>query len=118
MHARFGFDLTGLSLRATDIDWSFSSGTPIRGASGDLALVLCGRTLPPGRVAGDPTDRGMGNRPPGLLPAPRRVGPRQGVPAAPGARRRTPLKVGDEMATQDSLLSVAHGSWRARLIRR
>ena len=49
-HAHFGFDLTGHRLRATDLDWSFGSGRPISGAAQDLALLVCGRTLPPGRV--------------------------------------------------------------------
>jgi hypothetical protein len=51
-HAHFGFDLGGLSLRATDMDWGFGSGRPISGTAGDLALLLCGRELPPGRVDG------------------------------------------------------------------
>ena len=50
-HAHFGVALAGLSLRTTDIDWSFGSGTPITGPATDLALLLCGRTLP-GRVVG------------------------------------------------------------------
>jgi uncharacterized protein (TIGR03083 family) len=49
-HAHFGFDLGGLSLQATDIDWAFGSGAPVRGAAGDLALLICGRALPPGRI--------------------------------------------------------------------
>ncbi len=53
IHAHFGFDLDGLSLRATDMDWSFGSGTPISGAAEDLALLICRRTLPPGRIHGD-----------------------------------------------------------------
>lgn len=51
-HAHFGVDITGLSLRATDIDWTFGSGTPISGAAEDVALFLCGRKLPPGRIHG------------------------------------------------------------------
>ena len=52
-HAHFGFDLGGLSLRATDIDWSFGTGAPITGAAEDLALLVCGRNLPPGRIDGN-----------------------------------------------------------------
>jgi len=33
-------------LRATDMHWSFGSGTPITIADADLALLLCARTLP------------------------------------------------------------------------
>jgi uncharacterized protein (TIGR03083 family) len=51
-HAHFGFDLSGINLQATDIDWSYGSGTPIRGAAGDLALYVCGRILPAGRIEG------------------------------------------------------------------
>ena len=53
-HTHFGIDLEGLSLRATDIDWTFGSGAPITGAAEDVALVLCGRELPAGRIAGWP----------------------------------------------------------------
>ena len=49
-HAHFGFDVTGLSLQATDMDWSFGSGTPVTGTGQDLALLICGRQLPAGRV--------------------------------------------------------------------
>jgi uncharacterized protein (TIGR03083 family) len=45
-HAHFGVALTGLSLRASDLDWGFGSGTPITTPAADLALLLCGRTLP------------------------------------------------------------------------
>jgi uncharacterized protein (TIGR03083 family) len=48
----FGVDLTGIELRADDIDWSFGSGTPLSGNATDLALVVCGRTLPAGCVHG------------------------------------------------------------------
>ena len=60
-HAHFGFDLGGVSLRATDMDWSFGTGTPISGTSEDLALLVCGRKLPPGRIDGEPARRGRGN---------------------------------------------------------
>jgi uncharacterized protein (TIGR03083 family) len=48
----FGARLAGIQLRATDSGWSFGSGTPVTGAAQDLALVVCGRRLPPGRVDG------------------------------------------------------------------
>ncbi|HEY1990050.1 MAG TPA: maleylpyruvate isomerase family mycothiol-dependent enzyme [Acidimicrobiales bacterium] len=51
-HAHFGFDLNGIQLQATDIGWSYGSGTPITGAAGDLAVFVCGRRLPAGRIAG------------------------------------------------------------------
>jgi uncharacterized protein (TIGR03083 family) len=49
-HAHFGIDIDGLRLGATDIDWTYGSGRPVGGAAGDLALFLCGRQLPPGRI--------------------------------------------------------------------
>jgi uncharacterized protein (TIGR03083 family) len=51
-YAHFGFDLDGLTLRATDMDWSFGAGAPIAGAAADLALLVCGRNLQPGRIDG------------------------------------------------------------------
>lgn len=56
-HAHFGFDVDGLSLRATDMDWSFGSGTPVTGAAEHLALLVCGRQLPADRIDGDGTRR-------------------------------------------------------------
>jgi len=56
-HAHFGFDLDGLGLRATDIDWSFGSGTSISGAAEHLALLICGRQFPAGRIDDDRTRR-------------------------------------------------------------
>jgi uncharacterized protein (TIGR03083 family) len=51
-HAHFGFNLDGLRLRATDLDWTFGSGTPVSGAAEDLALLVCGREVPAGRIEG------------------------------------------------------------------
>jgi uncharacterized protein (TIGR03083 family) len=53
----FGTDLDGIELRASDMDWTLGSGVPLTGAGADLLLVLCGRTLPPGRLAGEPAAR-------------------------------------------------------------
>ncbi len=55
--AFFGVDLTGVALRATDLDWSHGTGTPLRGLAQDLLLVLCGRRLPPGRLQGEAATR-------------------------------------------------------------
>jgi uncharacterized protein (TIGR03083 family) len=49
----FGTDLNGIELRADDMAWSFGSGTPVAGQAQDLALVLCGRMLPAGRLGGE-----------------------------------------------------------------
>ena len=53
----FGTDLSGIELRADDIGWSFGSGQPLSGTAQDLALVLSGRKLPPGRLDGEPAMR-------------------------------------------------------------
>ncbi len=50
----FGVDLRGIELRASDTGWTSGSGTPVTGTAQDLALFLCGRKLPPGRLAGVP----------------------------------------------------------------
>ena len=49
-HTHFGFDLTGLRVHTTDFGWSFGSGAPLSGTAADLALHVCGRSLPPGRI--------------------------------------------------------------------
>ena len=48
----FCVDLSGVELRATDTGWTFGSGRPVTGTAQDLALFLCGRKLPPGRLEG------------------------------------------------------------------
>ncbi|MFI1940962.1 maleylpyruvate isomerase family mycothiol-dependent enzyme [Streptomyces purpureus] len=53
----FGADLSGVALRADDLDWSFGTGTPLTGAAQDLLLVAFGRRLPPGRLHGAAKDR-------------------------------------------------------------
>ncbi|MFH9225352.1 maleylpyruvate isomerase family mycothiol-dependent enzyme [Streptomyces lydicus] len=53
----FGADLAGIQLRATDLDWSFGTGTPLTGAGADLLLVAFGRKLPAGRLQGERQDR-------------------------------------------------------------
>jgi len=53
----FGVDLGGVRLEATDLDWSYGDGTPLRGAAQDLLLVLCGRRLPADLLTGTPAAR-------------------------------------------------------------
>ncbi|MET9957348.1 maleylpyruvate isomerase family mycothiol-dependent enzyme [Streptomyces sp. NPDC006339] len=53
----FGADVDGVELRATDLDWSFGTGTPLSGAAQDLLLLAFGRRLPPGHLHGEPADR-------------------------------------------------------------
>ena len=49
-HVHFGFEFDDLRLEATDIDWSFGSGSVVTGPAEDLALLICGRTVPAGRI--------------------------------------------------------------------
>lgn len=49
-HANFGFHLDHLCLQATDMDWTFGSGTLMRGAAADLTLLISGRKVAPGRI--------------------------------------------------------------------
>jgi uncharacterized protein (TIGR03083 family) len=55
--AFFGMDLTGIQLRATDLDWGHGTGSPIRGLAQDLLLVICGRRLPLDHLEGAAADR-------------------------------------------------------------
>jgi uncharacterized protein (TIGR03083 family) len=45
VHEHFGVDVTDVALRATDLDWSFGSGSPVDGPAAELALLLCGRQV-------------------------------------------------------------------------
>jgi uncharacterized protein (TIGR03083 family) len=56
-HAHFGIDIQGRHLQATDLDWSHGSGAIWRGAAEDLALAICGRAVPDGRIEGEPLRR-------------------------------------------------------------
>ncbi|MFG2289578.1 maleylpyruvate isomerase family mycothiol-dependent enzyme [Streptomyces sp. NPDC048595] len=49
----FGADLSGVALRADDLDWSFGAGAPLSGTAQDLLLVAFGRKLPAGRLRGE-----------------------------------------------------------------
>lgn len=53
----FDVDLTGVELRADDLDWSYGSGHRVSGSAQDLLLVLCGRRLPAGSLSGDAASR-------------------------------------------------------------
>jgi uncharacterized protein (TIGR03083 family) len=54
VQARFGTSIEGRSLQASDLDWSYGSGPVLRGPAEYLALVLCGRAAPEGRLEGKP----------------------------------------------------------------
>ncbi len=53
----FGVDLAGVTLRASDLDWSVGSGALVSGPAQALALVACGRRLPAGRLEGEAAAR-------------------------------------------------------------
>jgi uncharacterized protein (TIGR03083 family) len=53
----FGADLSGTQLRADDLAWSYGSGALVTGPAQVLALVLCGRRVPPGRLDGETAPR-------------------------------------------------------------
>jgi uncharacterized protein (TIGR03083 family) len=59
----FGVDLEGVELRADDIDWSSGSGVVVTGPAQALALVACGRRLPPGRLPGEVPSRFLRQEP-------------------------------------------------------
>jgi uncharacterized protein (TIGR03083 family) len=58
-HANFGFELDGLCLQATDVNWRFGSGTPLNGTAEDLALVISGRTFAPQENSGGRVESGV-----------------------------------------------------------
>ena len=49
-HVNFGFELDHLCLQASDMNWTFGSGTPMSGTTANLALLISGRNLAPGRI--------------------------------------------------------------------
>jgi len=53
----FRADLAGVEFRASDMDWTLGSGSPLEGAAQDLLLAICGRRLPAGRLKGAPSSR-------------------------------------------------------------
>ncbi|WP_369215487.1 maleylpyruvate isomerase family mycothiol-dependent enzyme [Streptomyces flavofungini] len=53
----FGADLSDVSLHADDLDWTYGSGAPVRGAAQDLLLVAYGRKVPRGRLRGEQAER-------------------------------------------------------------
>jgi uncharacterized protein (TIGR03083 family) len=54
----FGVDLSDVELRADDLDWSSGSGGAlVTGPAQVLALLACGRLLPPGRLQGEAAPR-------------------------------------------------------------
>ncbi|MFI5707625.1 maleylpyruvate isomerase family mycothiol-dependent enzyme [Kribbella sp. NPDC051620] len=43
----FGVDLTGIQLKATDLDWTYGTGKPFEAPAQHLLLKICGRELEP-----------------------------------------------------------------------
>jgi uncharacterized protein (TIGR03083 family) len=52
-HEHFGTDVGGNTLEATDIDWAFGTGPPLRATAEHLVLQLTGRRVPTARPPGD-----------------------------------------------------------------
>jgi len=50
--AFFGADLSGVELKATDLDWAYGAGEPVHGRAQDLLMAICGRRLPAGHLDG------------------------------------------------------------------
>jgi hypothetical protein len=57
LHEHFGIDIEGRIFEARDLDWTYGSGQVLQGAAEDLALALCGRNIPSGRITGAPLQR-------------------------------------------------------------
>jgi uncharacterized protein (TIGR03083 family) len=57
VHEHFGISIERRCLRATDLDWSYGSGSALSGTAADLALAMCGRAIPAGRLDGEPLQR-------------------------------------------------------------
>jgi hypothetical protein len=53
----FGTDLGGVRLEATDLDFRWGDGAPLRGAAADLLLIICGRRVPGAALEGTPAAR-------------------------------------------------------------
>jgi uncharacterized protein (TIGR03083 family) len=53
----FAVDLTGVQLHADDLAWSYGSGEVVSGPAQVLALVVCGRAVPSGRLRGRDAER-------------------------------------------------------------
>lgn len=49
----FGTDLSGVELRADDLEWSHGEGALVEGPAQALVSVVCGRVLPVGRLRGE-----------------------------------------------------------------
>ena len=44
-HTHFGTDISGREFSATDLDWSYGTGTPVHGKAEDIVLHIAGRTV-------------------------------------------------------------------------
>ncbi len=53
----FGLDLSGVGLRADDLEWTAGTGAAVIGPAQALAVVACGRLLPAGRLRGEAAAR-------------------------------------------------------------
>jgi uncharacterized protein (TIGR03083 family) len=53
MHENFGVEIDGRRFEAIDLDWSYGSGSVLRGTAADILLAMCRRDVGD-RLAGDP----------------------------------------------------------------
>lgn len=54
VHQHFGVQVEGRRLEATDLDWSWGEGLPLRGTASNLILALAGRKIGDDRLEGSP----------------------------------------------------------------
>ncbi len=57
VHKHFGIDLDNRMMQASDLDWQYGSGLPLRGTAEALALTMTGRSVPDERLEGTPLGR-------------------------------------------------------------
>ena len=57
IHENFGIDIEDRMLEATDLDWRYGSGSPLRGTAETLVLLMSGRSVSNELVHGAPLGR-------------------------------------------------------------
>lgn len=57
IHEHFNIDIEGRMMEASDLDWHYGSGLPLRATAEVLALAMTGRRVPSERLDGAPLDR-------------------------------------------------------------
>lgn len=57
IHDHFNIDIEDRMMEASDLDWHYGSGVPLRATAEVLALAMTGRPVPSERLDGAPLDR-------------------------------------------------------------